>query len=156
MILLDTNVLSEFMRPAPAKEVVAWLDAQVSEQVWVCAVTRAEIELGVALMPDGQRKLGLQQTAEAMFAEEFVGRCLSFDGPAAAFYARIVALRTRLGRPISVEDAQIAAIALACGLVLASRNERDFELIDGLSVVNPWTACRLGEGSRQGYRPDGT
>lgn len=138
MILLDTNVLSEFMRPAPAKEVVAWLDAQMSVQVWVCAVTRAEIELGIALMPDGLRKLGLQRAAEAMFAEEFVGRCLPFDGQAATYYAHIVALRTSLGRPISVEDAQIAAIALAHSLVLATRNERDFELIDGLSVVNPW------------------
>ena len=140
MILLDTNVLSEFMRPVPAVQVVAWLDAQASEQVWVCAVTRAEIELGVALMPDGQRKLGLQMAARAMFAEEFAGRCLPFDEPAATCYASIVALRTRRGRPINVEDAQIAAIALAHGLMLATRNERDFELIEGLAVVNPWQA----------------
>ena len=140
MILLDTNVLSEFMRPAPAGEVVAWLDAQMSGQVWVCAVARAEIELGIALMPDGPRKSGLLRAAEAMFAEEFVGRCLPFDGAAATYYARIVAQRSRLGRPVSVEDAQIAAVALAHGQVLATRNERDFELIDGLSVVNPWTA----------------
>lgn len=140
MILLDTNVLSEFMRPAPAVQVVALLDAQVSDQVWVCAVTRAEIELGVALMPDGQRKLGLQTAARAMFAEEFAGRCLPFDEQAATFYASIVALRARLGRPISVEDAQIAAIAQSHGLMLATRNERDFELIEGLSVVNPWQA----------------
>lgn len=138
MILLDTNVLSEFMRPAPAAQVVVWLDAQASEQVWVCAVTRAEIELGLALLPDGQRKLGLQMAAKAMFAEEFVGRCLPFDEQAATCYASIVASRTRLGRPISVEDAQIAAIALAHSLCLATRNERDFELIEGLSVVNPW------------------
>lgn len=106
----------------------------------VCAVTRAEIELGVALMPEGQRKLGLPSAARAMFAEEFAGRCLPFDEPAAICYASIVALRTRLGRPISVEDAQIAAIALAHGLMLATRNERDFELIEGLSVVSPWQA----------------
>jgi hypothetical protein len=140
MMLLDTNVVSEFMRPSPAEAVVAWLDAQLPGQVWVCAVTRAEIELGVALMPDGQRKLDLQRATELMFAEEFVGRCLPFDGRAAACYARIVAARTRLGRPISVEDAQIGAIALAHGLVLATRNEGDFELIEGLSVVNPWQA----------------
>ena len=138
MILLDTNVLSEFMRPAPAAQVVAWLDAKASEQVWVCAVTRAEIELGVALLPDGQRKLGLQMAARAMFFEDFAGRCLPFDEQAAVCYADIVASRTRLGRPISVEDAQIAAIALAHGLSLATRNERDFELIEGLSVLNPW------------------
>ena len=75
-----------------------------------------------------------------MFVEEFAGRCLLFDESAATRYAGIVALRTRLGRPISVEDAQIAAVALAHGLVLATRNTRDFELIEGLSVVNPWLA----------------
>ena len=138
MMLLDTNVVSEFMRPAPSPTVGAWLDAQDARRVWVCAVTRAEIELGIALMPDGQRKTGLQQAAQAMFAEEFVGRCLPFDGAAATCYARIVSLRTRIGRPISVEDAQIAAIAVAHGLVLATRNERDFQQIDGLVVVNPW------------------
>lgn len=138
MILLDTNILSEFMRPAPSARVVAWLDAQAADQVWVSAVTLAEIELGIALMPDGQRKLELQMAAKAMFAEDFAGRCLPFDQDAAACYANVVALRTRLGRPISVEDAQIASIALVHGLMLATRNERDFELIEGLAVVNPW------------------
>ena len=138
MMLLDTHVVSEFMRPAPSPTVGAWLDAQDARRVWVCSITRAEIELGVALMPEGQRKTGLQQAAAAMFADEFAGRCLPFDGAAATGYAHIVSLRTRIGRPISVEDAQIAAIALAHGLVLATRNERDFEQIDGLVVVNPW------------------
>ena len=140
MILLDTNVLSEFMRLRPDAQLVAWLDAQVVEHVWVCAVTRAEIELGIALMPDGQRKQGLQLAASSMFINEFGGRCLSFDEQSALRYAAIVASRIRLGRPISVEDAQIAAIALVHGLQLATRNERDFELIDGLAVVNPWSA----------------
>ena len=140
MILLDTNVLSEFMRLRPDAQLVAWLDAQVVEHVWVCAVTRAEIELGIALMPDGQRKQGLQLAASSMFINEFGGRCLAFDEQSALRYAAIVASRIRLGRPISVEDAQIAAIALVHGLQLATRNERDFELIDGLAVVNPWSA----------------
>lgn len=140
MILLDTNVLSEFMRVSPAAQVVAWLDAQPVDEVWVCAITRAEIELGIALLPDGKRKAGLQLAAEGMFAEDFAGRCLSFDGQAATCYARLVANRSRLGRPISVEDGQIAAIALRHGLSLATPNERDFELIDGLGVVNPWQA----------------
>jgi len=138
MILLDTNVLSEIMRPMPDTEVVAWLDAQPSDQVWVCAVTRAEIELGIALLPDGQRKLRLQMAARGMFAGDFAGRCLPFDEEAAITYAAIVASRTRLGRPISVEDAQMAAIALTHGLCLATRNEQDFAAIEGLSVVNPW------------------
>jgi predicted nucleic acid-binding protein len=138
MILLDTNVLSEFMRPVPAPQVVRWLDAQPADQVWVSAITRAEIELGVAQLPDGQRKLGLQMAANAMFAEEIAGHCLPFDESAATNYASIVALRTRFGRPFSVEDAQIAAVALTHGAVLATRNTGDFESIEGLSVVNPW------------------
>jgi predicted nucleic acid-binding protein len=139
VILLDTNVLSEFMRPVSAAHVVAWLDAQVSDQVWVSAITRAEIELGIALMPDGQRKHGLKLAADAIFTEEFTGRCLlPFDERAASEYARIVATRTRLGRPISVEDAQIAAIAMARGMTLATRNGKDFAHIAGLDLIDPW------------------
>ncbi len=138
MILLDTNVLSEFMRPAPAPVVVRWLDEQVSDQVWMCAVSRAEIELALALLPDGRRKQGLAAAAGGMFEEDFAGRSLPFDDGAAIRYAQIVANRARAGSPVSVEDAQIAAIALSRGLVLATRNERDFRGIEGLVVVNPW------------------
>lgn len=141
MILLDTNVLSECMRPSPSAQVVAWLDAQSAGQVWVCAISRAEIELGIALLADGQRKSALRMAAEAMFTEDFAGRCLPFDEQAANRYAAIVSARARLGRPISVEDAQIAAIALAHGMTLATPNERDFAAIEGLSVVNPWRAA---------------
>jgi len=138
MMLLDTNVLSECMRPSPSAQVVAWLDAQAAGQIWVCAISRAEIELGIALVADGRRKRALRTAAEAMFAEDFGGRCLSFDAQAASRYAAIVSSRMRLGRPISVENAQIAAIALAHGMTLATRNARDFEALEGLSVVNPW------------------
>ena len=138
MILLDTNVLSEFMRPVPSAHVVAWLDAQPSDQVWISAVTRAEIELGIALLPDGQRKEGLQHAAHAMFGDDFAGRCLSFDEQAATHYARIVASRSRLGRPIGVEDGQIAAIAVANGMLLATRNGKDFVHIKGLELFDPW------------------
>lgn len=138
MILLDTNVLSEFMRPQPAQAVMAWLDRQPAEQVWVCSISRAEIALGLKLMPAGKRQLALAQATEAMFAEDFAGRCLPFDEQAALHYAAIVAQRTRAGRPISTEDAQIAAIALAHNLTLATRNVTDFEGIDGLKVIDPW------------------
>lgn len=140
MILLDTNVLSEFMRPLPAVAVVDWLDRQISDVVWVNAISRAEIELGIALLPEGRRKIGLQLAAQAMFAHDFAGRCLSFDEPAASRYATLVAHRAGVGRPISVEDAQIAAIALAHDLTLATRNTRDFEQIGGLRVINPWNS----------------
>ena len=139
MILLDTNVLSEFMRPRPVAGVVIWLDEQPAGEVYTCAISRAEIELGLMLMPPGKRQEALSQAAWAMFDEDFAGRCLSFDEDAARHYARIVAARMRAGRPISVEDAQIAAIALAHRMPLATRNTTDFALIDGLAVVNPWT-----------------
>lgn len=138
MILLDTNVLSEFMRPHPSAGVVFWLDEQPAGEVCTSAISRAEIELGLMLMPPGRRQAALSQAAWAMFDEDFAGRCLPFDEEAARHYARIVSARTRAGRPISVEDAQIAAIALAHRMPLATRNITDFELIEGLEVVNPW------------------
>lgn len=138
MILLDTNVLSEFMRPQPSDSVVTWLDAQPINQVYTSVISRAEIELGLLLMPVGRRQEALSQAALAMFAEDFAGRCLAFDENAALHYARIVSSRTRMGRPISVEDAQIAAIALTHRMLLATRNTADFALIKGLEVINPW------------------
>lgn len=139
MILLDTNVLSEFMRPQPAASVVSWLDEQPAGEVYTSAISRAEIELGLMLMPPGKRREALSQAARGMFDEDFAGRCLPFDEGAASHYARIVAARTRAGRPISAEDAQTAAIALAHRMPLATRNATDFELIDGLEVVDPWS-----------------
>ena len=138
MILLDTNVLSEFMRPRPEARVVQWLDGQRADTLHTSAVSQAEIELGLALMPDGKRQLELASSAKAMFEEDFAGRCLPFDAIAASHYAHLVAVRSRMGRPITVEDAQIAAIALAGGMVLATRNTRDFESITGLALINPW------------------
>ncbi len=140
MILLDTNVLSEFMRPRPSARVVAWLDEQPAANIYTSAVSRAEIELGLALMPKGRRQEVLRDAARSMFEEDFAGRCLPFDEGAARHYARIVSARMRAGRPISVEDAQIAAIALEHNMRLATRNTTDFEHIAGLGVVNPWTA----------------
>ena len=142
MTLLDTNVLSEFMRPQPAEAVTEWLDRLPPEQVWACAISRAEISLGLALMPSGKRQAALARAAQAMFEEDFAGRCLSFDERTALQYAVVVAQRTRAGRPISTEDAQIAAIALAHDLTLATRNVSDFEGIDGLAVVNPWKIAK--------------
>lgn len=139
MILLDTNVLSEFMRPRPSAGVVSWLDKQPAGEVYTSAISRAEIELGLLLMPPSQRQEALSQAARAMFDEDFAGRCLPFDENVARHYARIVSARTLAGRPISVEDAQIAAIALTHRMPLATRNTIDFELIDGLEIVNPWT-----------------
>lgn len=137
-ILLDTNVLSELMRPAPAVEVLAWFKRHQDIAFQVSAITCAEILLGIALLPGGKRRDRLAASAGQMFAEDFAGRTLAFDERCAADYALLVAARTRMGRAISTEDAQIAAIALTHRLPLATRNTKDFQDIDGLGVINPW------------------
>ena len=141
MILLDTNVVSELMRREPDSSAAAWVDAQPRYELHISSVTRAEIELGIGLLPEGRRKQGLQAVAVRILAE-FHGRCLAFDERAASRYAELVSARRRAGRSISVEDAQIAAMALAGGLVLATRNVVDFQGIEGLSVVDPFVALR--------------
>ena len=140
MILLDTNVVSELMRHTPDLSVIEWIDMQPGYRLYISAVTRAEIELGIAILPEGRRKHSLQEAVVRMFGE-FHGRCLAFDELAASRYAALVSARMRAGRPISVEDAKIAAMALASGCVLATRNVSDFEGIDGLSLVNPWSSA---------------
>jgi predicted nucleic acid-binding protein len=138
VILLDTNVVSELMRMKPDSRVVKWLDEQPEWDVWISAVTAAEIRLGIYLLPEGKRKQLLLESAEKMFREDFKDRCLPFDCEASSEYGLIVAGRSRQGHPISVEDAQIAAIAVTCGLTLATRNTRDFVDIAGLNVLNPF------------------
>ena len=138
MILLDTNVLSELMRPDPNDGVVEWLDGLPDDDVWISAVTVGEIRLGIAFLPDGRRKRILTELTEEMLNEEFSEKCLPFDYQAASEYARIVASRIHQGRPITVEDAQIAAIALTADLALATRNIKDFWGIEDLRLINPW------------------
>ena len=138
MILLDTNVLSEFMRPQPSAAVVGWMDAQSPHTVFTSVISRAEIELGLRLMVSGKRQSGLSEAVQVMFERDLAGRCMPFDEQAALYYGELVAARRRAGRPITVEDAQIAAIALSHGMHLATRNTTDFELIEGLVVCNPW------------------
>jgi predicted nucleic acid-binding protein len=137
VILLDTNVLSELMRPQPDPAVVAWVDAH-STAVRVSAITQAEIWLGIALLPEGRRRDLLTIAARDLFELDLAGQCLDFDAPAAEFFADVVARRRRAGRPITTQDAQIAAIAVAHGLILATRNTADFTDIPGLELINPW------------------
>ena len=138
MILLDTNVLSELMRPTPEPHVVRWLDARPAGEVWISAVTIAEIRLGILRLPAGQRKALLLDLVEQIFKDDFYDRCLPFDCEAAFEYAVIVDQRNRQGHPISVEDAQIAAIARTAELALTTRNTKDFSDIEGLTLHNPW------------------
>jgi predicted nucleic acid-binding protein len=138
MILLDTNVISELMKAAPDLRVLDWVDSHPPDDLLVSAITQAEILLGIALLPAGKRREALASAAEAVFTEDFAGAILPFDQGAAGHYATLVAHRTRLGRPISTEDAQIAAMAVHHGLVLATRNLRDFEAIADLAMIDPW------------------
>lgn len=139
--LLDTNVLSELMREKPAATVLDWFAQNRHVAMHTSTITQAEILTGIALLPTGKRRTALAVAAEQMFEQDFAGRCLEFDAAAAKNYAVIVAVRTRQGQAISTEDAQIAAIALASGLTVATRNTKDFENIDGLTLADPWQAA---------------
>ena len=138
MILLDTNVISELMKVSPDLQVLNWLDNNTANGLFISAICQAEIAVGIALLPTGKRQEALALAAAAMFAEDFAGACLPFDQGATGHYAKLVAHRTRMGLPISTEDAQIAAIALNHGFRLATRNTKDFVEIAGLSLINPW------------------
>ncbi len=137
-VLLDTNVLSELMRPQPSAVVLEWFAQQKDSEFYTSAVTQAELLLGVALLPSGKRRDSIADAVEQMFEQSFVGLCLPFDDLAAHEYAALVATRTRAGLPISTEDAQIAAIALRHGFALVTRNTKDFLNVDGLDLINPW------------------
>jgi predicted nucleic acid-binding protein len=135
MIIVDTNVLSEEMKPVPAASVLSWFRRQSAVDLFTTAVCQAEILVGLAILPDG-RKLDLDATARSVLGL-FVGRILPFDSAAASAYAEIVAARQRTGRPINDFDAQIAAIARSRDMALATRNGSDFEGI-GLHIIDPW------------------
>ena len=136
--LLDTNVLSELLRPAPEPAVMAWFAAQPAETLFVSAVTQAEMMLGARLLPAGKRRAALETAVRATFDEDFAGRILPFDSAAAGAYVNIVSARRAAGRPISQFDAQIAAIARHQGARLATRNIGDFDDC-GVVVINPWS-----------------
>lgn len=137
-VLLDTNVLSELLRAQPDAAVLAWFAAQEQGQLFVSAVTQAEMLLGACLLPTGKRRAQLQHALEALFRDDFAGRVLPFDAAAASAYAPVVAARRRTGRPISQFDAQIAAIATTHRAALATRNTADFEGC-GVDLLNPWS-----------------
>ena len=137
MVLLDTNVVSELMRDSPAPEVLAWVDNQPSRELFVTAITEAEIRTGVAFLPEGARRRGLLDAVERILGDLFADRVLPFDSNAAHAYAEVAAARRTAGRPISQPDCQIAAIAIARGMSVATRNVRDF-FDTGIQVIDPW------------------
>jgi len=137
MIIIDTNIISEVMRPIPDEGVKEWLDSLNRSDVGITAITVAELLYGIGSLPEGHRKMRLLDAAAAVFDDFFQGRIFAFDKYAAALYADIGINRERAGRPISMPDAQIAAICQANGARLATRNTKDFEHID-LALYNPW------------------
>jgi toxin FitB len=137
MIILDTNVVSELLRPAPSPAVEAWLAAQDGATVFFTAIGEAELRLGVAILPTRRRHTTLAEAIDAMLEEDFRDRILPFDTAAAQAYAAIAATRRAAGRPISQFDCQIAAIAHIRQAVLATRNTADYEDC-GIEVIDPW------------------
>jgi predicted nucleic acid-binding protein len=138
MIVLDTNVLSELMQPEPHPAVISWLDSLPRSEICTSAITVAEIAAGIAVLPKGRRRARLEHSAGAML-EAFAGRILPFTARAALRYGAIIGARKDRGRPISVADAEIAAIAVDCSGTVATRNTEDFEGT-GARIINPWRA----------------
>ncbi|HUL94548.1 MAG TPA: type II toxin-antitoxin system VapC family toxin [Usitatibacter sp.] len=137
MIVLDTNVVSELMRPQPSPEVLDWFAGQPPQSLYVSSVTVAEVLHGVLLLPAGKRRNAILAAARSMFEVEFEARILPFDAQSAYLYAELLVERRRDGRPISSFDAQIAAITAGARAALATRNVGDFQGC-GLKLVNPW------------------
>jgi predicted nucleic acid-binding protein len=137
MIVLDTNVLSEALRPSPEETVLRWLAEQNRNVVFTTAITQAEILYGIEMLPPGKRRSRLHAAVERLFTDEFHGRVLPFDAESALVYPKIVADRAHMGRPISQFDAIIASVCRSRDAMIATRNASDFEDC-GLAIINPW------------------
>ncbi|MCA0176191.1 MAG: type II toxin-antitoxin system VapC family toxin [Proteobacteria bacterium] len=137
MILLDTNVMSEPLRLAPEPRVIAWIDAQPMETLFLSAITVAELRAGVALLPAGKRRAGLQENLERRVLPLFAGRVLPFDLACTQAYAALMTKARGAGLAVGTADGYIAAIAAANGFAVATRDTSPFEAA-GTVVINPW------------------
>jgi predicted nucleic acid-binding protein len=137
MIVIDTNVLSETLKPSPSDVVLGWLASQEPMAVFITTITQAEVLYGVEALPAGKRRTRLHGAIENLFASAFQGRILSFDEDSARVFPKIVANREALGRPISQFDAMIASICRARRAAIATRNVDDFAHC-GVPIINPW------------------
>lgn len=140
MILLDTNVISEPQRQEPNPRVLDWLDSQALETLYLSTITVAELRAGIALMPAGKRRARLDENLEKRLLPMFANRVLSFDMACTKAYAELLAKSRAAGLAVETADAFIAAIALANGFIVASRDASPFEAA-GLKVINPWEAA---------------
>ncbi|AAO59109.1 type II toxin-antitoxin system VapC family toxin [Pseudomonas savastanoi pv. phaseolicola] len=139
MILLDTNVISEPQRREPNAHVLDWIDAQALETLYLSTITVAELRAGIALMPVGKRQDSLRENLEKHLLPMFANRVLSFDMTCTKAYAELLAKSRAAGLAVETADAFIAAIALANGFTVATRDTGPFEAA-GLNVINPWEA----------------
>lgn len=139
MIVLDTDVLSALMRTAPEPAVVAWLDGQASESIWITVITLFEVRFGLLRLAAGRRRRALESAFARLVEEDLEHRVLDFDREAAAEAALLAAARESKGRPVDVRDTLIAGIVQARRAVLATRNVRHFRDL-AVQVVDPWTA----------------
>ena len=137
MIIVDTNILSELMKPEPSVRIIEWMDSVKSLELVITSVTVAEVLYGIAALSEGKRKQRLLEAARAMFDKDFNGRIFTFDKQAAVEYADIVIRREKRGRPISMPDAQIAAICRSGNFKIATRNTKDFEETE-IELINPF------------------
>ncbi len=137
MILLDTNIISEVMRTSPRPEIIHWLNNQGSQNLYLSTITIAEINYGLKSLPKGRRRLRLEAKFEEFIQKGFTQRILNFDEKAVQRYGDIMSTRKSMGRPMSVPDGQIAAIAFSQGFDIATGNQKDFEGC-GAKVINPF------------------
>lgn len=141
MILLDTNVISEPLRQSPNARVVDWIDAQALETLYLCTITVAELRAGIALMPAGKRQDSLHDSLEKRLLPMFTNRVLSFDMACSRAYAELLGKARAAGLAIETADFFIAAVALANGFIVATRDTSPFEAA-GLTVINPWDVAQ--------------
>ena len=139
MILLDTNVISEPQRREPDARVLDWMDAQALETLYLSAITVAELRAGIALMPTGKRRDGLHENLEKRLLPMFANRVLPFDMACTTAYAELLAKSRTAGLALETADAFIAAVAMAHGFSVATRDTSPFKAA-GLNVINPWQA----------------
>lgn len=137
MIVLDTNIISEVMRPHPSESVVAWLNQQPGTNLFITSISLAEIGYGLRVLADGQHRRNLQNRFEEFVTQGFEYRILDFDAAAARIYSEIMGHKKEIGCPMSFPDGQIAAITLVNHFMLATRNIKDFSYC-GLDLINPF------------------
>jgi len=144
MILIDTNIISEIMSQSPSANVLDWVNNQDSLLLFISTITIAEINYGLRIMPEGKRKNNLTERFKYFISKAFEQRIVDFNENAAIQYADIMAHRKEIGRPMSVLDGQIAAIARSNDLKIATRNVRDFEEC-GVIIINPFEIKEIDE-----------